>query len=61
MWMNQLETDVGFPCDNRIPPHVNGHIHKMICQSTILYETETVPMASSHMNKLEGTEMEMCR
>ena len=29
-------------CDKRIPPHVMGKIHKMIDQTAILYEMETV-------------------
>ena len=28
---------VGFPCDNRIPPHVNAKIHKRIVQPAMLY------------------------
>ena len=39
----------------------NGKLHKMIDQPAILYETKTMPMGSSHMKKLEGTEMKMCR
>ncbi len=49
------------PCDIRILPNDNGKIHKMIVQPAILHEMETVPMASSHMKKLEGIEMKMCR
>ena len=61
MWMKQLEEYVEFPSDNRIPPHVNANIHKMIVQPAMLYMMQTVPMASSQMKKMEGTEMTMCR
>ena len=40
VWMKQLEEDFGVPCDNRIPPHVNGQIHKRIDQPAILHETK---------------------
>ena len=42
VWMKQLEGDFEVPCYNRIPPHVNGKIHKRIDQPAILHETETV-------------------
>ncbi len=51
----------GVLCDKRVPPHVKGNIHKMIVQSAMLYVMETVPMTSSHVKKLEVTEMKMCR
>ena len=35
--MKQLNEYVGFPCDNRIPPHVNAKIHKRIVQPAMLY------------------------
>ena len=47
--------------DKRVPPHVKGKIHKTIVQPAMLYVMETVPVTSSHVNKLEVTEMEMCR
>ena len=47
--------------DKRIPPHVKGKIHKMIVQPVMLYGMETVPVTSSHVKKLEVTEMKMCR
>ena len=59
MWMKQLEDDSGVPCDMRIPPLVNGTIHKRIVQQALLYEMKTAPMAS--MKKLVGTEIDMCR
>ena len=59
--MKQREDDCRVPCDMRIPPHVNGTIHKMIVQPAMLYEIETVPMVSSHMMKLDGTDMKICR
>ena len=62
VWMKQLEEDFSVPCDMRIPPrHVNGKIHKRIVQPAMLHEMETLLMASSHVKKLEGTEMTMCR
>ena len=43
------------------PPHVKGKIHKLIVQPAKLHGMETVPMTSSHVKKLEVTEMKMCR
>ena len=51
----------GVLCDKRVPPHVKGKINKMIVQPAMLYGMETVPVTSSHMKKLEVTEMKMCR
>ena len=51
----------GVLCDKRVPPHVKGKIHKMIVQSANLYGMETVQVTSSHVNKLEVKEMNMCR
>ena len=51
----------GVLCDKRVPPHVKGKIHKSIVQPAMLYGMETVPITSSHVNKLEVTEMKMCR
>ena len=45
----------GVLCDKRIPPRVKGKIHKMIVQPAMLYGMETVPVTSSHVNKLEVT------
>ena len=50
----------GVLCDKRVPPHVKGKIHKMIVQAAILYGMETVPVTSTHVKKLEVTEMKMC-
>ena len=38
-----------------------GKIHKTIVQPAMLYGMETVPVTSSHVKKLEVTEMKMCR
>ena len=51
----------GILCDKRIPLHVKEKIHKMIVQPAMLYGMETVPVTSSHVKKLEVTEMKMCR
>ena len=51
----------GVLCDKRVPAHMKGKIHKMIIQPAMLYGMETVPVTSSHMKKLEVTEMKMCR
>ena len=60
--MKQREEDyVWVSCDMRIPLHVNGTIHKRIVQPPMLYDIETGSMASSHVKKLEGTWMPMCR
>ena len=50
----------GVLCDKPVLPHVKGNIHKMIVQPAMLYGMETVPMTSSHVKKLEVTEMKMC-
>ena len=42
-----------------VPPHVKGKIHKTIVQPAMLYGTEPVPVTSSHVKKLEMTEMKM--
>ena len=51
----------GVICDKRVPPHVKGKIHNMIVQPAMLYGMETAPVTSSHVKKLEVTEMKMCR
>ena len=51
----------GVLCDKRVPPHVKGNIYKMIVQPAMLYDMETLPVTSSHVKKLEVTEMKMCR
>ena len=51
----------GVLCDKRVPPHVKGKIHNTIVQPAMLYGMETVPVISSHVKKLEVTEMKMCR
>ena len=51
----------GIVCDKRVPPHVKGKIHKMIVQPAMLYGMETVPVTSSHVKKLEVTEMKLFR
>ena len=47
--------------DKRVPQHVKGKVHNMIAQPAMLYGMETVPVTSSHVKKLEVTEMKMCR
>ena len=53
----------GVLCDKRVPvpPRMKGKIHKMIVQPAMLYGMESVPVTSSHVKKLEVTEMKMCR
>ena len=51
----------GVLCDKRAPQHVKGKIHKTIVQPAMLYGMETVPVTSSHVKKLEVTELKMCR
>ena len=51
----------GVLCDKKIPPHAKGHIHKTIIQPAMLYGVETVAVTSSHVKKLEVTEMKRCR
>ena len=41
--------------------YVKRNNHKMIVQPATLYGMETVPVTSSHVKKLEVTEMTMCR
>ena len=47
--------------DRRIPSYVNENIHTMIVQPAMLYGMERVTMTSSHVTKLEVTEMKTCR
>ena len=51
----------GVLCDERIPSHIKGEIHKVIVHPAILCGMETVPMTSSHVKNLEVTEMKICR
>ena len=51
----------GVLCDKIVPPHVIRKNHTGIVQPAMLYGMETVPVTSSHVKKLEVTEMEMCR
>ncbi len=51
----------GVLCDKRVPPHVKGKIHNTIVQPAMVYGMETVLVTSSHVKKLEVTEMKMCR
>ena len=51
----------GVICYKRVPPHVKGKIHKMIVHPAMPYGMETVPVTSSHVKKLEVTEIKMCR
>ena len=55
-WNNCREMS-GILCDKRVPPRVKGKINKMIVQPAMLYGVETVPGTSSHVKKLEVTEM----
>ena len=50
----------GVQCDKIVQPHEKERIHNTIVQPAMLYGMETVPMTSSHVNKLEVTEMKMC-
>ena len=45
--------------DKRVPQYMKGNIHKMIVQLTMMFGMKTVPMTSSHVKKLEVTEMKM--
>ena len=56
VWMEQLAEDVRRPMRQE-----KGKINKMIVQPAMLYGMETVPVTSSHVKKLEVTEMKMCR
>ena len=58
-WNNRWKMS-GVLCDKIVPPHVEGKIHTMIVQPVMLYGMETVPVTSSHVKKLEVTEMKMC-
>ena len=43
--------------DKRIPERVKGKICEIVVQPAMLYATETHPLASRHVRKLETTEM----
>ena len=58
---NNWRKMAGVLYDKRVPQHVKGKIHKMIVQPAMLYGMETVPVTSSHVKKLEVTDMKMCR
>ena len=60
VWNNWRQM-YGFLCDKRVPPHVKGNVHKTTDQPAKLYGMETVPITTSHVKKLEVTEMKMCR
>ena len=47
--------------DKRVPPHVKGKIHKMIVQPAMLYGMKTMLVTSSHVKKLEVTDMKKAR
>ena len=54
----------GVQCDKRVlvtTCFLKGKIHNMIVQLAKLYGMETVTATSSHVKKLEVTEMKMCR
>ena len=51
----------GILFDKRVPSRMKGKIHNVIVQPAILYRMETVPMTSSHVKKLEVTDMKLCR
>ena len=51
----------GVLCDKRVQSHAKGKIHKMIIQPAMLFGMETVSVTSSHVKKLELTEIKMCR
>ena len=55
VWMKQLGKMSGILCDSSVPPIVKGKMHKMIVQPAMVYGMETVPMTSSHLDKLEVT------
>ena len=59
-WNNRRKMS-GVLCDKRLPPHVKGKVNRMMVQPAMLYGMETVPVTSSHVKKLEGTEIKMCR
>ena len=48
-------------CDNSIPPHVKRKIPRMRVNPAELYGMETVLVTSSHVKRLEVTEMKIWR
>ena len=58
---NNWRKMLGVLCDKRVPQHANGNIHNTIILPAMQYGVETVPMTSSHVKKLEVTDMKMCR
>ena len=59
-WKNWKKVS-GVLCDKKIPERVKGKVYKVVVQPAMLYATETLPLASRHVRKLETTEMKMCR
>ena len=58
---NKWRNMAGVLCDKGISPRVKGKIDNMIVQPAMLYGMETVQITSSHVKKLEMTEMKMRR
>ena len=62
MWMEQLEEDVRHTMRQESTTTREGKDTQIIVQPDMLYGMETVPVTtSSHVKKLEVTEMKMCR
>ena len=61
MSMDQLEEDIRRPMRQESTTTREGTDTQIIVQPDMLYGMETVPATSSHVKKLEVTEMKMCR
>ena len=62
MWMEHLEEDVWRPMRQESRPTTRREgKDPQDDRSAIYYWVETVPVTSSHVKKLEVTEMKMCR
>ena len=56
VWKEQLEEDVRRPMRQESTTTCEGKIHNMIFQPAMLYGMETVPVTSSHVKKLHGSD-----
>ena len=59
--MDQLEEDIRRPMQQESTTTREGKDTQIIVQPDMLYGMETEPVTSSHVKKLEVTEMKMCR
>ncbi|XP_039281635.1 uncharacterized protein LOC120350816 [Nilaparvata lugens] len=55
-WMKWREL-TGVLCDNRMPIHIKGKVHKAAVRPAMIYGAECWPLKKQHAEKLHTTEM----